>query len=265
MLVYTDGLSSPQCHGSAVTFFPPQGDPTILRCSSPYESSDESEGWAVRSVFQRLLQAPPSLRACFLIDNHPIQSKLAHSIRLSRSNEPPLPVFLHLDRGFSKPAERPALIHPSSLRLDKVHAGFQGNKASDYFSKWASHALLWHRNLTPPPPLGSLTLNKRPILCVPSAARIKARLRKHQFADLHLTFSSDFYKHFSFLTAFSFQWASGNFCMSTYEPDRNLAQYLCPVCSQNHHLDAITFTSECFSMDPLRKHMFQACPPPFSM
>ena len=44
MWVYTDWLSSPQCHGSAVTFFPPQGDPTILSCSSPYESSEESEG-----------------------------------------------------------------------------------------------------------------------------------------------------------------------------------------------------------------------------
>ena len=59
MWVYSDGSSSPQCHGSAVTFFPPQGDPTILSCSSPYESFEESEGWAVRVALQRLLQDPP--------------------------------------------------------------------------------------------------------------------------------------------------------------------------------------------------------------
>ena len=91
MWVYTDGSSSPQCHVSAVIFFPPQGVPTILSCSSPYESSQESEGWAVRVALQRLLQDPPRLRVCFLIDNDQIQSKLAHFIRLSRSNNPPLP------------------------------------------------------------------------------------------------------------------------------------------------------------------------------
>ena len=43
----------------------------------------------VRVALQRLLQDPPPLRVCFLIHNDQIQSKLAHSIRLSRSKEPP--------------------------------------------------------------------------------------------------------------------------------------------------------------------------------
>ena len=59
MLVYTDGSSSPQCHGSAVTLVPPTADPGILSCCSPYESSDESKGWAVRVALERLLQDPP--------------------------------------------------------------------------------------------------------------------------------------------------------------------------------------------------------------
>ena len=136
------------------------------------------------------------------------------------------------------------------------------NPISDNFSKWAAHAPLWHRNLTPSPPLGSITLYKRPILPVPYAAKIKAHLPKHKFANLHLAFSSDFYKHSSFFSAFSFKWASGNFCMATYEPHWNVALYLCPVCSQGHPHDAITFTTECPSMDSLCQRMFQACPPP---
>ena len=39
--------------------------------------------------------------------------------------------------------------------------------------------------------------------------------------------------------------------MSTYGLHWNLDQYPCPVCSQNHPLDPITFTSECPSRDPL--------------
>ena len=53
--------------------------------------------------------------------------------------------------------------------------------------------------------------------------------------------------------------------MSTYEPHWNLAQYICPVCSQNHPLDPINFTSECPSMDPLRQRMFLAWPPLFDV
>ena len=144
----------------------------------------------------------------------------------------------------------------------KGKTGFQGNKVSEYFSKWAAHALLWHRNLTLPPPVGSLRLNKRPILRVLSAAKTKARLARQEFANLNLAFSSDIYKHSSFFSAFTFKWVSGNFCMASYETHWNLAKYLCPVCSQNHPLDPITYTSECPSMDPLCNRMFRACPPP---
>ena len=70
MWVYTDGSSSPQCHGSAVTVFHSQGDPTILSCTSAYESS---EGWAVKVALQKPLQDPRHpLRVCFLIDNDQI-------------------------------------------------------------------------------------------------------------------------------------------------------------------------------------------------
>ena len=137
---------------------------------------------------------------------------------------------------------------PSSTQVHcawiQGHTGFQGNEVSNYFINWVAHALLWHRNLTLPPPLGSITLNKCPILRVPSAAKMKAGIPKHEFADLHPAFSSDFYKRSSFFPAFTFEWASGNFCMATYEPHWNLAQYLCPVCSQNHRLDPFTFTFE---------------------
>ena len=78
---------------------------------------------------------------------------------------------------------------------------------------------------------------------------MKARLPKHESADLHLPLTSDFYKHSSFFSAFTFKWAPRNVCMSTYEPHWKLAQYLYPVCSQTHPLDLITFTSECPSMD----------------
>ena len=53
--------------------------------------------------------------------------------------------------------------------------------------------------------------------------------------------------------------------MSTYEPQWNLAHYLCPVCSQKHPMDPITFTAECPSMDLLRQRMFNAWPPRFDL
>ena len=216
----------------------------------------------MRVALRRLLQDPPALSVCFLIDNDQIETKLAHSVRLSRSNEPPLQgscIWIRIFLSLLKALPLSTQVHCAWI---KGHAGFQGNVVSDHFSKWAAHALLWHRNATPPPPLGSITLNKRPILRVPSAAKIKARLSKDEFTDLHLAFSSDFHEHSSFISAFSFKWASGNFCMATYEPHWNLAQYLCPVCSQNHPLDPITFTSECPSMDPLCQCMLQTCRPP---
>ena len=47
--------------------------------------------------------------------------------------------------------------------------------------------------------------------------------------------------------------------MDTYEPHWNSAQYLSPVCLQNHPLDPISSISECPSMDPTCQRMFQAC------
>ena len=70
--------------------------------------------------------------------------------------------------------------------------------------------VLWHRNLTPQS-LGCITVNKRTVLEVPSATKTKACVPQHEFADLHLLLSSEFYKHFSLFSAFTFKWTSGNF------------------------------------------------------
>ena len=205
------------------------------------------------------------MRVCFLIENDQIQSKLAHSIPLSRSNAPPpqgscIRFRFLLSLLIALPLS--TQVHCAWVKGD---AGFQDSQVSDLFSKWAARVLLWHRNLTPPLPLRSITLHKRQILRVTSAAKIKACLPKHEFADLHLAFSSYFYKHCSFYSAFTFKSASGNFCMATYEPLWCLAEYLCPVGSENHPLDPITFTSECPPMCPLRQRMFQEWPPPFDV
>ena len=105
----------------------------------------------MRVALQRLLQDPPPLRVCFLIDNDQIQTKLAHSIRLSRSNKLPpqdsgirIPVFLSLLNALSLSTQ----LHCAWII---GHASFQGHKVSDYFSKWAVHVLLWHTNMTLPP------------------------------------------------------------------------------------------------------------------
>ena len=199
-----------------------------------------------------------------MIHNDRIQSKLAHSISLSRSNEPPPPrgscirnrVFLSLLNDLPLSTQ----VHGAWIN---GHAGFQGNEVSDYISNWAAHALPWHRTLTPPPPLGSITVNKRQSLRVPPEANIRDCLPKHEFADRHLAFSSDFYKHSSFFSAYTFKWASRYSCMSTYKPHWKFAQYLCPVCSQNHPLDPITFTPECPSMDRPPSAYIPGVVPPF--
>ena len=165
MWVYPDGSSSPQCHGSAVTLFPPQGNPTILSCSSPYESPEESEGMAVRVALQRLLQnPPPPMRVCFIIDNDQIQSKLAHSIRLSSSKDPPPPPrgVLHLDLGSPEPAERPALVHPSQLRLDQRPLWLSGQRGQRLLQQVGSARVPVAQKPNPPPSSGVYHVKQAP-------------------------------------------------------------------------------------------------------
>ena len=147
----------------------------------------------------------------------------------------------------------------------KGHAGFLGNETADYFSKWAAHALPWHRNNTPFLPLSSVTINKRPVLSTPTSPHTKSLFPRHCHTDLHLSFCADFYAHSSFFSTFTFKWASGNFCMNTYEPHWNLSSYVCPHCSSMHPLDPITFTAECLTMDSVRQEMFQAWPSLFDV
>ena len=144
------------------------------------------------------------------------------------------------------------------------HAGFPGNEVSDYFSKWAANGLTWHRYLTPPL-IGSVTLNKRPVLPPPSSAYVMALLPSHGHSDLHLSLSVDYYKDSSFFSSFSFKWSFGNFCMASFEPHWNLSQFICPLWSAPHPLDPITFVAECSTMDSFHHEMFQAWPSPFNI
>ena len=133
----------------------PPPPPPVLCCSPPYESSEGAEYWAVRAALQRLNISPQSNRVCFLVDDDQAKSTLACAIRLGSSNEPlppASPLWARVFWSLLSTLPEPCVVHSAWI---KGHAGFAGNEVSDYFSKWAAHALQWHRPLPQPPSSGA--------------------------------------------------------------------------------------------------------------
>ena len=60
------------------------------------------------------------------------------------------------------------MVSMNTMKIDmhvvwvKGHAGFQGNKVADAFSKWAAFALQWSPSLPPPPPAHGLHIPRPP-------------------------------------------------------------------------------------------------------
>ena len=72
-------------------------------------------------------------------------------------------------------------------------------------------------SLPPPPLMGSVTSNNRPVLVPPSSAYVKSLLPSHAHSDLHVSLSVVYHEHSSSLCSFPFKWCSGNFCMASIE------------------------------------------------
>ena len=208
----------------------------------PYDTSEESEFWALVQFLRHLIKTGFRGSIGICIDNSQVV-RIADKV-LGKSL--PLPSTSNHGTWASILEDLQLYIHFSwTPYWIKAHVGFHGNELADTLAKWCALSFVVTPPHLHPPPLVGITYKNKPVVGKCGNTHRKNLLPKHDHLNIHTKLSFDWVAHHSWFSSFATKWALGVQGVKDQPPFFDTTSYYCNACCRYHPQDPASRLAFC--------------------